>query len=62
MAEDAKKSLKFRQSKGNNSYITDDTMMKRHLHNHIMVIYIQYNFDKIPSIGYLVMAEDRKTD
>ena len=38
-----KKSLKFRQSKGNNSSITDDTLMKIHVHNHTIVIYIQYN-------------------
>ena len=56
MAEDGKKSLKFRQSKGNNSSITDDTLMKLHMHNHTMVIYIQYKFHEIPSAGYLVMA------
>ena len=27
-----------------------------------MVIYIQYKFYIIPSIGYLVTAEDEKTD
>ena len=29
-----------------------------------MVIYVQYmyKFDEIPSIGYLVMAEDRNRD
>ena len=32
--------------------------MKLHMHNHIMVIYIQYKFDEIPFIGYLVIAED----
>ena len=52
--------MKFRQSKGNNSSITEDIMMKLHVHNHAMVIYIQYEFHEIPSIGYLVMAEDRK--
>ena len=35
MAED-EKIMKFRQSKGNKSFITDDTLMKLHLHNHII--------------------------
>ena len=46
------------QSKSNNFSITDETLMKLHMHNHIMVIYIQYKFDEIPFIGYLVIAED----
>ena len=62
MAEDGKKSLKFRQSKGNNSSITEDILMKIHTHNHTMVLFIQHKFHEIPSIGYLVMAEDGKTD
>ena len=62
MAEDGKKSLKFRQSKDNNSAIRDNTLMKLHVHNLTMVIYIRYKFHKIPSIGYLVMAEDGKAD
>ena len=41
MAEDGKKSLKFRQSKGNNSSITDDTLMKLKVHNNTMVMFIQ---------------------
>ena len=36
--------------------------MKLHVHTLTMVIYIQYKFHEIPSIGYLVMAEDGKTD
>ena len=56
------KSLKFRQSKGNISAITDDTPIKLHMHNLTIVIYIQYKFHWIPSIGYLVKAEDGKTD
>ena len=32
--------------------------MKLHLHNHTVVMYIQYKFHEMPSIGYLVMAED----
>ena len=57
------KSFKFRQSKGNNSSITEDTLMKLSVHNHTMVIiYIQYKFHEIPSIGYLAMAEDGKTN
>ena len=54
MAED-RKSLKFWQSMGNNSSITDDTQMKLHVHN-TMVIYIQYKFHERTSdtlIGYL---------
>ena len=57
-----KKLLKIRQSKDKNSSIIDNTLMKLHMHNHTMVIYIHYKFHEIPSIGYLVMAEDRKTD
>ena len=53
-------SLKCRQFKSNNSSITDYTLMKLHLHNHIKVIYIQYKFHEIPSIAYKVMAEDGK--
>ena len=59
MAEDGK-SLKFRQSKGNSSSIADDTLMKRHVQNHKMFIFIQYKFQEISFIGYLVMAEDVK--
>ena len=36
------KSSKFRQSKDNNSSITNATLMKVHVQNHTMVIYIQY--------------------
>ena len=57
MAEDGT-TLKFSQSKVNNSSITDDTQIKLHVHNPKLVIYIQYKFHGIPSIGYLVMAED----
>ena len=32
------------------------------MHNLTMVVYIQYHFHELPSIGYLVMAEDGKTD
>ena len=60
MAEDGHKSLKFRQSNGDSSSITHDILLKLHVHNHTMVIYIQYKFLEIPSIGYLEIAEDRK--
>ena len=56
MSED-KKSSKFMHSKVNYSYITDDTLMKLHVHNQTKVIHIQYRFQEIPFIGYLVMAE-----
>ena len=59
MTED-EKIKKFRQPKGNNHSKTDAIPMKIHMHNHIMVIYIQCQFHEIPSICYLVMAEDRK--
>ena len=36
--------------------------MKLHMHNNTTVIHIQYKFHEIPSIGYLVMAEDGETD
>ena len=52
--------LKFRQSKGNNSAITDGIPIKLHTHHLTMAIYSQYKFHEIPSIGYLVMAEDGK--
>ena len=52
--------LKFRQLKGDKSSITHDTLMKLHVHYQTMVTYIQYKIHEIPSIGYLVMAEDRK--
>ena len=35
--------------------------MKCHMHNHIIVIYIQYKFHEIPSIAYKVMATDALT-
>ena len=59
MAKDGKTSLKFWQSKGNNSSITDVNLMKLHMRNHTIVIYIQYKLHEIPSIGYLVMAEEK---
>ena len=40
--------------------MTNDTQMKLHMHDHAMIIYIQYKFHEIPSIGVKVMAEDRK--
>ena len=36
--------------------------MKLHMYNHTMVIYIQYKFQEIPVIGYLVIAKDRKNN
>ena len=45
---------------GNNSSISDDTLMKLHVRNHTMAIYIHNKFHKIPYIGYLVIAEDVK--
>ena len=50
------KSLKFRQSKGNNSSITDDIPSKLHVHNITIVMYIQYEFHEMLSISYLFMA------
>ena len=55
MAED-----RFRQSKFNNSAITDDTTIKLQMLKLTMVIYIQYKFHEILTIGCLVMAEDGK--
>ena len=40
--------------------MTNDTQMKLHGHDHTMVIYIQYKFHGIPSIGVKVMAGDKK--
>ena len=58
MAEDRK--IIEMQSKGNTSSRTNDTLMILHVHNHTIVIYIQYKFHEITSFGYLVMAEDGK--
>ena len=52
MAEDRKNMRKFKQSKSNNSYIIDDTLMKRQMHNHTIVLYNQYTFHEIPSNSY----------
>ena len=30
--------------------------MEHHVHNHTMVIYIQYKFQEIPFMGFQVMA------
>ena len=54
------KSLKFRQSKGNNSSISDDTLMKHHVHNYTMVIYIHFTFHEFPSNAFLDKTEDGK--
>ena len=35
-------------------------MMRFHAHNHTLVIHIQYKFQEIPFIDYLVMAENGK--
>ena len=48
------------KSKGNNSSITDDNLMKLHLHKHTIVLYIQHKFHEIPSVGYKVMAGTEK--
>ena len=42
--------------------MTSDILMKLHVHYHTIVIYIQYKLNGIPSIGYLVMAEDETLD
>ena len=44
--------------------MTDDVLMKLHVHSPNKVIYIQYtgNLHDIPFIGYLVIAEDGRTD
>ena len=44
MSEDGKNKLKLRQSKGKNSPISNDTLMKLHVHNKTMVIHIQDKF------------------
>ena len=59
MAEEGKKPTEIK-AKGDNSSITEDTLMKLHVQNHTMVIYIEYKFQEISFIGYLVMAEDGK--
>ena len=61
MGEEGKKSLNFRQTKGNHSAIPDGSLTKLYVHNLTMVIYMQYRFHEIPSISYLVMAEDENS-
>ena len=61
MAEDSN-SLKFSQSKNDNSLITYDILKKLHVHQHTMVIYIQNKFNEFIFICYLVMGEDGKAD
>ena len=56
MAEDRKTKtpdVRMLLSKVNNSSITAGTLVKLHVHNHTMVIYIQYEFHEIASIGWL---------
>ena len=60
MAEDGKIMKHLGKSKGNNSFLIDDTLMKLHMQNHTMIIYYQYKFHEILSIGYIVNVEDRK--
>ena len=55
-------SSKLRQSRGINTSIAYEIVMKAHVHQHTMVIYIQYKFHEIAFIGYVDMAEDGKTD
>ena len=56
------KKLKLREFKDNKSTWTDDIRNNLHVHNLTIVIYIQYKFHHLPSIGYLIMAEDRRMD
>ena len=57
MADD-RKSLKLRQSKGNNTFIADDYLINLRVHNQNIFKYVQYKFHEIPSLGYLAMDED----
>ena len=57
--EDGKNSLIFRQTKGNYSSITNDILMKFHMHNHTLVIFVLYKFNESTSISYLVIVEER---
>ena len=62
IAEDEKNHLNLGKPKGNNSALTDATLIKFHMYNLTIIIYIQYTFYEIPSIGYLVIAEDGKNN
>ena len=53
-------SVKFRYPKGDNSYITNDTIMELHVHNYTMVIIFSISFIKFHPVGYLAMAEEGK--
>ena len=54
------KPFECRQSKDNYYFIADYILLKFHMHSRTMVIQIKCKFHEIPSIGYLVMAEDGK--
>ena len=52
-------SLKFRQSKGNNSSIAKANLLKRHVHSYTIVIFIQHQFHEISSISYYIMEDGK---
>ena len=54
MAYEGKKSLKFRQTKSNNSSPTDDILMKLYVNYQTMAIYTQYKFQEIQEIPSIV--------
>ena len=58
MVEDGKKTFRFRQSKDNNSFVSNVTLMELHVHNQTIVIYIQYKFQDNPFIDYQDVDED----
>ena len=41
--------------------MTNDILVKLHVHHHTIVLYILYKFNVIPSNGYLVRTEYGKT-
>ena len=49
MTED-RKTLRFKQSKGNKSSIAEDTLVKRHVPNHIMPYILSISFMKLHSL------------
>ena len=54
------KALEFRQSKGNNSAITDEVAINLHVHKPNIVMCIQYKLYEILSMCYLVMVSTER--
>ena len=54
--------IDFNQFKSNNSYIPKVGLTKIHMHHHIRMMRVYFQFHEIPLNDYLVMAPDGLTD